>query len=767
MEESSKQTGRIHAYIRRSAFKTECFALVCGALIARGEIFGGLSPFSAAYLAACALSGLNIHYALAGCLMGSVALRISVSLETGLTFLPHAQSALVCLLLYGLVLVWRRRKVRCASFDYLLLLSVASVVTMPIFFRGSLPSILRGVISLCVSVLSFLVLQNALRALLHIGERRVLTEGEQLGASAFLGLLLLGVSDIHAFGFSLCVVLLLLYAMAAVLARGASGVAVVVALSAVLMLGGDFSVAFIGSVACCALAGAALRSLDTYGVIGGFVCASLIVGTHVYNAAHTINLVNLGIASLLFLLTPNEWTLRLCAFLDAAKERERFSRKSVKRMRASVSDELVRMSAVCREISSLYRLDDAADASDDRVQWIAQAAYAACGDCPLKYPCWKDQRRAFDAIIRLLDGYERGEPIRVRRPFDPKCRSMHHIAAAAWQAQNQYLARRAAKAQESDRYGVMNRQLDGVCDALFRLSERVFRDCWLDEELENKLLRGMDKRGYSVSGVEAAFPGGYLSIKLHMPAEAMGEADAVLKDVGRILHREMRLIEARLSEHGCTIVSEEAQQLFACMGAACAAISKSGVSGDSIGERRMERGRVLYALSDGMGAGEEAKGESGAALKMLFDLYDAGFVRDVALESVNRFLLSRKKDMYATLDAVFLDLRSGEAEFMKYGAPPSFVYRGKKLHTIASEALPIGIVSEAVPAISRARLRRRDALVLLSDGALDALGEQAESLVKSTLDEVKSSADAAKRLLQCAMEREQSDDMTVMVIRIA
>ena len=88
------------------------------------------------------------------------------------------------------------------------------------------------------------------------------------------------------------------------------------------------------------------------------------------------------------------------------------------------------------------------------------------------------------------------------------------------------------------------------------------------------------------------------------------------------------------------LVMEEAQQLTASMGTATAAISSSGISGDSTGERRMERGRVLYALSDGMGAGAEAKGESASALRLLFDLYDAGFSRDVALESVNRLLLA-------------------------------------------------------------------------------------------------------------------------------
>ena len=203
------------------------------------------------------------------------------------------------------------------------------------------------------------------------------------------------------------------------------------------------------------------------------------------------------------------------------------------------------------------------------------------------------------------------------------------------------------------------------------------------------------------------------------------------------------------------------------MGTATLPISRSGISGDSTGERRLERGRVLYALSDGMGAGEIAKGESEVALRFLFDLYGAGFSRDIALECVNKLLLERSKDMYATLDAVFLDLRSGDAEVIKYGAPPTFVFRGSKLHMICAEALPAGIVDEAVPAVSSAKLRRNDAVVLFSDGALDALGDMTKDTIARALARQLPAQEAAESILSVASSRSREDDMTVMVIKIA
>ncbi len=757
-EKAKKKKGSIADYFKRPAFKTELVTLAAAVLMGRINVMNGIAPFGIAFLAACAMTGLNVHYALPGVLLGAALLQGT----------PHVQSVCTCALYYALLLAWRRWKKNCGRFDKLILLFLAQVTLLPVFFRNSLSAVLQGLISLGVSALAALIIQNAAKTLLQLETRHVLSDGEQLSISVFFGLALLSVSDVSAFGFSLPVSLLLLYAMLGVLARGAAGVAMAVALAAVLSIGSDFSLTFVGSIAACALAGAALRSLDTLGIVGGFVGCSLIVGTYVYSESHTVNLLNLAISGSVFLVIPRNKMLQLCAYFDAQKDRERYAKKALKRMRASTADELIHTAQVCKEMACLYRAAlPVEEPSDALMQWTAQAAYGACGDCPLKHPCWKDWKKAAETVLTLLQALEKGERIRIRRPFDPSCRQMQQLASAAWQAQNQYLVQRAMKSQTNQQYGFINRQLNGICDVLELLADRIRHEKWLDEEAELVLLRGLDRRGYRVHGADVTFPEDRLRIEIRAAAEVLTELDAFASAVQTVMRREIRVLTTEVDGKNCRILLEEAQQLVASMGAACAAVSRTGVSGDSVGERRMERGRVLYALSDGMGAGEEAKGESDSALRLLFDLYDAGFTRDVALESVNRLLLERRADMYATLDAVFLDLRSGEAEFMKYGAPPSYLYRGVQLHEVRSEALPAGIVDEAVPSISLAKLKRQDTLFLFTDGALDALGGQLTEAIRTAVKDTKTCQEAAQALLERACAGERADDMTVMVIRIA
>ena len=748
----------IRAHIRTRMFRLELFVFLSAVLAGNITVYPNVSPFTAGIVAASCMAHLPMWPALVGSLIGSLIGGIGA----------HLAGLCGAALVWIVYSAWNRFFRRFTQFEQLLLLFGTQLALLPVFCREGLREALGGLIGIGLSVLTALIVQNAMRSLRTLRKKHVFTDGEQLSISAYFGILLIGLKDVHAFGFSLPVALLSLYAMLACYARGVAGVAVSTALAAVLTVGGGFPLAFVGSIAACTLAGSVLRSVGVLGIVGGFAAGSLLMGTYVYTAPESVNLINLGVSSVLFLVMPETWTKRIAGYLDAQRDRERFAEKAMRRMRQNVSDEIRRTAAVVGEIACAYGGEKREDGDDDTLmQWASQAASGVCADCFLKKVCWKDRQRAAHAVMRLMESQSRGEPIRIFRPFEEACRHMPQIAAAARQAENQYLVQCAMRKKTLDQNGFIHRQLSGIADVIEELSKRVLEDRWIDEDIETLLLTGFDRRGYCVYGVDAMYPGGKLRLSVHLPSNVLYHTEVFCRMTEEILHRPIRLLGADIDGNRCTLHAEEAAHMSASMGTAGIALSQSGVSGDSIGERRMERGRVLYALSDGMGAGERAQSESHSALKLLFDLYDVGFRRDDALESVNHLLLHRAEDMYATLDAVYLDLRSGKAEFMKYGAPPSFVVRDGKLHTVTAEALPAGILNEAVPAIAKATVVRNDSILLFSDGALDALGEELEETVKAALRQTGSSQEAAQAILNHASKKKHEDDMTVMVIRIA
>ncbi|MBQ7060599.1 MAG: SpoIIE family protein phosphatase [Clostridia bacterium] len=188
-------------------------------------------------------------------------------------------------------------------------------------------------------------------------------------------------------------------------------------------------------------------------------------------------------------------------------------------------------------------------------------------------------------------------------------------------------------------------------------------------------------------------------------------------------------------------------------------------SGDSWCIRDFD-GVFLAALSDGMGSGSEAARESSQAVQLLADLVTCGFRLEEAAECVNRLLLLREGgEMYATLDAVLFDPMSGTMRLAKHGAPPCCLVRGGRVSQLSGEALPVGIVEEARTAVSSVRMKRGDAVIMMTDGAMDVLGREPETLNERIAG---LEADAAAKLLtELASGLGGRDDMTVIVAKVS
>lgn len=164
------------AYFRRAAFPFELLTMATGALCARVCLRGMISPFAAAFVAAVSMTGLNANYALVGALLGCLLLQRPMNIA----------AAAVCLLYYLLNLLWGRWRSHVERFDRLALLFLAEVALLPVFFSGGLERLLHGLIALAAAVFGSLVMQGALRTIIHLSKRHVLSDGEQIGISAFL-----------------------------------------------------------------------------------------------------------------------------------------------------------------------------------------------------------------------------------------------------------------------------------------------------------------------------------------------------------------------------------------------------------------------------------------------------------------------------------------------------------------------------------------------------------------------------------------------------
>ena len=200
----------------------------------------------------------------------------------------------------------------------------------------------------------------------------------------------------------------------------------------------------------------------------------------------------------------------------------------------------------------------------------------------------------------------------------------------------------------------------------------------------------------------------------------------------------------------------------------------SSVSGDSSLQIKLDDGKYLLALSDGMGSGPEAMKSSKIAVKMLERLLSAGFEKDVSLKLINSTLSANtEEDMYATLDIEILDLFKGNMEFIKNSACPTYVKRGRNVQLLKSMTLPTGILNDVDLVVYDYDLEDGDILVMCTDGVIDSNKEYLNKhlWLKYLLEdiEVNDAQKIADIIISEAIDNDfgkQKDDMSVIVAKI-
>lgn len=152
-----------------------------------------------------------------------------------------------------------------------------------------------------------------------------------------------------------------------------------------------------------------------------------------------------------------------------------------------------------------------------------------------------------------------------------------------------------------------------------------------------------------------------------------------------------------------------------------AKVASQEVSGDSQITFEISSSKVAIVLSDGMGVGLKAQTESNVTVRLLERMIKAGYDLATAVSLINRLLMIRNQDdMFVTIDLVVVDLFSGQLEFVKIGAAPSFIKRGREVEIIHNHALPVGVLSQVDVQSDRRTLKEGEVLVMTTDGVLDA-----------------------------------------------
>lgn len=192
------------------------------------------------------------------------------------------------------------------------------------------------------------------------------------------------------------------------------------------------------------------------------------------------------------------------------------------------------------------------------------------------------------------------------------------------------------------------------------------------------------------------------------------------------------------------------------------------ISGDNFSLEEYNQSQVIVMLADGMGSGELACRDSQAVIEFMERFLEAGFQKEKAFAMVNGAIAAQNGCCnLTTLDVCSVNLLTGEAEFVKAGAAPSYIKRGNWVDEVAADTLPLGSMDELSPITQSVRLADTDMLIMVSDGVSDAIDDAAagrlrELISRSPIQNPKEMADYLLRSAISSQGGRIRDDMTVL-----
>ena len=274
-------------------------------------------------------------------------------------------------------------------------------------------------------------------------------------------------------------------------------------------------------------------------------------------------------------------------------------------------------------------------------------------------------------------------------------------------------------------------QLDGVSKAINSIAVKMEEEANKEEEHvdeKKKIISALETKDIMIEDIEINKNENRYFIDVYLKESSKvsetKDIERIQKILEKNLNEKMMLNEAKtkkLNKQGKRVFSYLSDDKYIIqIGQATKLKKDSAVSGDSSLQIRLNDGKYLLALSDGMGSGPEARKSSQIAIKMLERLLMSGFDKNTSIDLINTTIMNANEEIFATLDIVIIDLYNGKIEFIKNGACPTYIKNKKKVQIVKSLSLPAGILKDINLTTYDKDIENQDIIVLCTDGIIDS-----------------------------------------------
>ncbi len=479
------------------------------------------------------------------------------------------------------------------------------------------------------------------------------------------------------------------------------------------------------------------------------------------------------IGALLFAIIPTPPLDKIKNKLNVFREKN-IVKQTINRNRLMLSNKLYEISGVFSEMSSAFTVFKKTQLDETKAKnsMLEQVKGEICAHCNNYLKCKKFEKETKLDILKMIDiGVAKGKLSLIDLPVSlaDRCTRSSDIIFGLNKMLTTYRNYIENATSLSSGRDLIASETSGIAEILKELALETGTQLKYQSTLEKTLTLELFKNGFIVSEllIYGSNENTTISMIISMKEFALNKLIEVIEKVTSI---KMQLADKNsITTDKCYMSFRADAPCDAVFGIAKAVKDGSIVSGDTHSVTKINEGKFLVALSDGMGSGENAQNVSSVSLSLIESFYKAGMDSGLILNTVNKLLSVNVDESFTALDVSVIDLNTRKADFIKYGAPYGFIINDTGVKIIEASTLPLGILEDLKPSVCSTVLESGDMVLLITDGIADAFKSSSEIIDYLRKVPAKNPQALADDILSYALKldgEKKNDDMTALAVRI-
>ena len=567
-------------------------------------------------------------------------------------------------------------------------------------------------------------------------------------------------------------------------------------LTALYALGGSYSIAaaaltglgagiatgqpvYIGAFTLMSLLASIFAGSSRWFAAGAVLIADLIFGLYfkIYGGYSVFSIVCAAIGCAGFLAVPQKAYAALGGLLVGAHDKTAM-RWLVNRNRADTAKKIDSIAGVFAEMEIVFgnMVKGVMPVEQAKAVLAAEIPAEHCFDCAERAFCHRD--RAADTLALFAEtiekGIHKGKATLIDLPagLTARCKRTPGLLSAVNGKVSQYRAYAGSVSSMDAGRLLIGQQLGGVARIMESMAQEAAKPLSFDLRREKKLMEELAYRDVicSEAVIGSEGQGGAPEATLVVQTNTF-DKDKLLKAASETCGGRMTVTGLEASPRaGFTVVKLLAAPKYdVVFGSALQPKAGSTVSGDTHSFVKIGEDKFMLALCDGMGSGEKAQNLAALAVSLIENFYKAGFENELILQSVNKLLNIGADESFTALDICVIDLRAGVCDFIKIGAPFGGIKRKNDAEAVQGGSLPLGVLEDVRPAVTRRVMNGGDMVVLNTDGVTDLFASEQDYI--NFLNNIRTTnpQTLANEVIEYCVKADKSaphDDMSVLAARL-